>query len=118
MITDFVNVYLSQNATKRQNEIYNGGHGYDNELLPMKPIFIAKGPAFRSNQTVAPIKSVDIYPLICHLLKINPSPNNGSLARASRLLKNLETKGSNSNVMAVTVAQSTIFIFAFLTYVF
>ncbi|XP_059172781.1 ectonucleotide pyrophosphatase/phosphodiesterase family member 5-like [Physella acuta] len=108
---------ISANATKRQSEVYNGGHGYDNELPHMKPIFIAKGPAFRSNQTVEPIQSVDIYPLICHILKINPSPNNGSLDRASRLL-NLETKRSSSNDMALTVAQSTVFILSFLAYIF
>lgn len=64
-----------------------GGHGYDNELMTMKPIFIARGPAFKSGVTVDPIKSVDIYPLICHLLEIEPASNNGSLARAKTLLK-------------------------------
>lgn len=72
---------------------FKGNHGYDNELLTMKPIFIASGPAFKVNATVEPIQSVDIYPLVCHLLQIEPSPNNGSLTRATSLLSNHSRDG-------------------------
>lgn len=32
------------------------------------------------------LKSVDIYPLMCHLLSVPPQPNNGTLTRARCLL--------------------------------
>ncbi|GFO23904.1 ectonucleotide pyrophosphatase/phosphodiesterase family member 5 [Plakobranchus ocellatus] len=50
----------------------------------MRPIFVARGPAFKQNAVVESIDTVDIYPLICHLLNIDPAPNNGSLERAEK----------------------------------
>ncbi|CAL1538432.1 unnamed protein product [Lymnaea stagnalis] len=75
------------------NTGFKGNHGYDNELISMKPIFIASGPAFKVNVTVDPIQSVDIYPLICHLLHIESEPNNGSLERVNSMLKNHSRDG-------------------------
>lgn len=73
--------------TKDPSKLYSlGGHGYDNTLDVMKPLFIAKGPDFKQGVVVEPILNVDIYPLICNLLKIEPSANNGSLSRAQSLL--------------------------------
>ncbi|XP_009862817.1 PREDICTED: ectonucleotide pyrophosphatase/phosphodiesterase family member 5 [Apaloderma vittatum] len=56
-----------------------GNHGYDNILPEMHPIFLAFGPAFRKNATKEVMNATDLYPLLCHLLGINPLPNNGSL---------------------------------------
>ena len=64
-----------------------GDHGYDNILNSMRPIFVARGPAFKQNAVVESIDTVDIYPLMCHLLNIEPAPNNGSLQRAATLLR-------------------------------
>lgn len=79
---------ISKNATSSalQAKTYKGSHGYDNTLDNMKPIFIASGPAFKVKVTVDPIQSVDIYPLICHILNMKAAPNNGSLDRAKTLL--------------------------------
>ncbi|BFY97347.1 hypothetical protein BsWGS_00387 [Bradybaena similaris] len=79
---------ITDNATKARIRINKGNHGYDNNIQSMKPIFIARGPAFKSGKNVRPIESVDIYPLVCYLLDIHPAPNNGSLDRAATLLKN------------------------------
>ena len=56
----------------------------------MHPIFLAKGPAFVNipDKLVKPFNSVDIYPLMCEILKIKPSPNNGTLCEVSHLLRN------------------------------
>ncbi|XP_046545241.1 glycerophosphocholine choline phosphodiesterase ENPP6-like [Haliotis rubra] len=62
-------------------------HGYDNRLMSMKPIFLARGPNFKTNFRSDPIKNVDIYPLVCKLLKIEPAPNNGSLARVNAFIQ-------------------------------
>ena len=63
-----------------------GNHGYDNRLLSMKPIFYAAGPNIRNNFTANTFRSVDIYPMMCGLLGIQPSPNNGSLARVQNFI--------------------------------
>ncbi|KAL5014928.1 hypothetical protein ScPMuIL_009198 [Solemya velum] len=63
-----------------------GGHGYDNALSSMKPIFLARGPNIKPNYEISPFLTVDIYPLVCELLNLNPAPNNGSLARTRDML--------------------------------
>ena len=55
--------------------------------MEMKPIFLAMGPAFKNNFVGKPISCLDIYGLICRLLDIPPSPNNGSLAHVAQFLK-------------------------------
>ncbi|GFS12375.1 ectonucleotide pyrophosphatase/phosphodiesterase family member 5-like [Elysia marginata] len=64
-----------------------GNHGYDNQELAMHPFFMASGPAFKSGFQVETFESVDLYPLMCHLLDLQPAPNNGSMAVVSLLLK-------------------------------
>ena len=54
-------------------------HGYDNALESMGGLFIASGPAFANGRVVPPFQNVHIYELLCHLLGITPSPNQGSL---------------------------------------
>lgn len=63
-----------------------GDHGYDNTLPSMHPFLAAVGPAFRSGYHLQGLQSVDVYPLVCHLLSIPPGPNNGSLAQVRCLL--------------------------------
>ncbi|WAQ96882.1 ENPP4-like protein [Mya arenaria] len=64
---------------------YNGkgGHGYDNRLMSMKPIFYARGPDIRSGYETRPFNSVDIYPTVCRLLGARPAPNNGTIEHTS-----------------------------------
>lgn len=63
-----------------------GNHGYNNSLRSMHPVFVARGPAFRQNFVKPSMQSVDLYPLMCHILSIRPLPNNGSLLRVKDLL--------------------------------
>ncbi|TKS75900.1 Ectonucleotide pyrophosphatase/phosphodiesterase family member 5 [Collichthys lucidus] len=63
-----------------------GNHGYDNTLRSMQPVFVARGPAFRQNYVKTSMSSVDLYPLMCHILSIHPLPNNGSLFNVRDLL--------------------------------
>lgn len=63
-----------------------GNHGYDNTLRSMQPIFVARGPAFRQNYVKPAMRSVDLYPLMCHILAIPPLPNNGSFSNVRDLL--------------------------------
>ncbi|XP_056436896.1 ectonucleotide pyrophosphatase/phosphodiesterase family member 5 [Gadus chalcogrammus] len=63
-----------------------GNHGYNNSLPNMHPVFLARGPAFRQNYVKHSMRSVDLYPLMCHILALRPLPNNGSLANVQDLL--------------------------------
>ncbi|XP_036406121.1 ectonucleotide pyrophosphatase/phosphodiesterase family member 5 [Megalops cyprinoides] len=64
-----------------------GNHGYDNTLPSMHPVFVARGPAFRRGYSMASMRSVDLYPLMCHILAVPPAPNNGTLGSVRDLLK-------------------------------
>lgn len=63
-----------------------GNHGYNNSLASMHPIFVARGPDFRVGYTKDTMHSVDLYPLMCHILSVPPMANNGSLTSAQDLL--------------------------------
>jgi predicted AlkP superfamily pyrophosphatase or phosphodiesterase len=66
-----------------------GAHGYDPNLPEMQALLIATGPQFRDpkhsagrriNRAIKGVSNLDVYPLMMNLLKITPSPNNGTLA--------------------------------------
>lgn len=56
-----------------------GNHGFDNNNDEMQALFVARGPAFREGETVNDLRVIDIYEMICHIFKVQPAPNNGSL---------------------------------------
>ncbi|XP_072014948.1 ectonucleotide pyrophosphatase/phosphodiesterase family member 7-like [Amphiura filiformis] len=62
------------------------GHGYDNGNTEMKSIFFAQGPSFKKGYKKEPFESVNVYPLMCELLNLNPAPNNGSCANYADML--------------------------------
>ncbi|KAG9462397.1 hypothetical protein GDO78_014205 [Eleutherodactylus coqui] len=63
-----------------------GDHGYDNALHSMHPFLAAHGPAFHKNFKMGTINSVDIYPMMCHILGLKAEPNNGTLSNTKCLL--------------------------------
>ncbi|XP_062972011.1 bis(5'-adenosyl)-triphosphatase ENPP4 [Elgaria multicarinata webbii] len=63
-----------------------GDHGYDDALPSMHPFLAAHGPAFRKGHVQKTICTVDIYPMMCHVLGLSPEPNNGTLSNAKCLL--------------------------------
>uniref|UniRef100_A0A3Q3WMH7 bis(5'-adenosyl)-triphosphatase n=1 Tax=Mola mola TaxID=94237 RepID=A0A3Q3WMH7_MOLML len=79
-----------------------GDHGYDNSLSSMHPFLAATGPSFRQGYRISSLQSVDIYPLMCHLLSIPPQPNNGTLTQARCLLA-AETCGDTMLVIGLVV---------------
>ncbi|XP_072018065.1 ectonucleotide pyrophosphatase/phosphodiesterase family member 7-like [Amphiura filiformis] len=56
----------------------NANHGYDNKLMDMKSILFAQGTSIKKGYRARNMESVNIYPLICEILHLDPSPNNGS----------------------------------------
>ncbi len=66
---------------------YMGGtHGYDNADSDMHAIFYATGPAFRKNYVQQPFENVDLYPIMCRVLQIDPAPCDGSLNQVNGML--------------------------------
>ncbi|KAI1304654.1 Ectonucleotide pyrophosphatase/phosphodiesterase family member 5 [Halotydeus destructor] len=64
-----------------------GNHGFDNDLMVMRPLFFAMGPGFKKNHKMADtFELVNIYPMACHLMGIEASPNNGSFELFSQIL--------------------------------
>ena len=63
-----------------------GTHGFDPQLPEMHAIFRAVGPDFR-HCNIPHFRNVDIYPLLCKLLKIEPATNDGNLDEIKMMLK-------------------------------
>ena len=75
---------LQKNKSKIDSR---GNHGYSNQFPDMHPFFLAQGPAFKEGFVSEPFENVNIYSLMCHILGIEPAPNNGSLQAVQHLLK-------------------------------
>lgn len=72
-------------------QFHKGEHGFDNQELDMKPFFRAVGPAFHKNLEVGPFETVNIYPLMCHILGIQPEVNDGLLNATEHMLVTSDT---------------------------
>jgi hypothetical protein len=53
----------------------------------MHSIFYAEGPAFRNGYKIDHLNNVDIYDIICHILKLKPAPNDGDENRIVPLFR-------------------------------
>lgn len=72
-------------------QFHKGEHGFDNLEMDMKPFFRAVGPAFQKNLEVGPFETVNIYPLMCHILGIKPEINDGHLNATKHMLASAAT---------------------------
>jgi predicted AlkP superfamily pyrophosphatase or phosphodiesterase len=64
-----------------------GMHGYDPATMKsMRAIFYAVGPDIRPGSTVKPFENVNVYPLIAHILALDPPKVDGSLNVLSGIL--------------------------------
>ncbi|XP_040150228.2 glycerophosphocholine cholinephosphodiesterase ENPP6 isoform X2 [Ictidomys tridecemlineatus] len=101
------------NSTGRREGWQRGWHGYDNELMDMRGIFLAFGPDFKSNFRAAPIRSVDVYNVMCSMAGITPLPNNGSWSRVVCMLKDLASSASSVQANSCALALILFFLFAY-----
>ncbi len=62
-----------------------GTHGYDPNYPEMHALFRAVGPDFKHIE-LRHFRIVDVYPLICHLLGIEPAPCDGVLSEIESML--------------------------------
>lgn len=75
-----------------ETNVGNGAHGFDNTNTTMFAIFYAFGPAFKSDYTAPKFNNVDIYPLICEILELDPAPVDGKLENVKGMLKDKKGK--------------------------
>jgi predicted AlkP superfamily pyrophosphatase or phosphodiesterase len=64
-----------------------GAHGYDITDSDMDAIFYACGPAIKKNFSFRELNNVDVYSLICRILKIVPAANDGNPANIEIIMK-------------------------------
>ncbi|NWU14596.1 ENPP3 phosphodiesterase, partial [Cephalopterus ornatus] len=64
-----------------------GNHGYNNEFKSMEAIFLAYGPSFKEKTEVDAFENIEVYNLMCDLLRITPAPNNGTHGSLNHLLR-------------------------------
>lgn len=69
------------------NRTSYGSHGYNNSLDSMHPLFVGRGPDLVTGLVVGPFPNVDLFPLMCVLLRLPVLPSNGSLDRVVSLLR-------------------------------
>ena len=71
-----------------------GTHGFDCKEIDMMVAFRAVGPDFKVNYEApytegeqSSFRNIDLYPLLCHLLGVQPAPVDGKLERIQKILK-------------------------------
>jgi predicted AlkP superfamily pyrophosphatase or phosphodiesterase len=69
------------------SSLRGGAHGYDNSNPDMFSIFYATGPSFKKAYSFMELNNVDVYDLICHILKLTPAKNDGDPAHTKGILK-------------------------------
>ena len=72
----------------KPSKTQRGSHGFDHTAADMQVGFRAIGPDFKLGY-VKPdrFRNVCIYPLLCHLLGVEPSPNDGTLDEVRDMLR-------------------------------
>jgi len=79
MIADLGYTITTKEQLQQWGGVRGGTHGFDNKNTEMDALFVAHGPAFKNEVTIARIQSIHIYELINHLFGTKPAPNDGSL---------------------------------------
>ena len=64
-----------------------GAHGYDNANSDMFSIFYAAGPSFKKNYRFNELNNIDVYNLVCGILKIKPAKNDGDPSHIKGMLR-------------------------------
>ena len=73
---------------KNTRPLPSGMHGFDNRNQLMNGIFYAIGPDFKKGYSAHQLNNIDLFELLCKLLKISPAQNNGDIERIVEVLKN------------------------------
>lgn len=71
---------------RNPDALHGGNHGYDQNSVEMRALFLADGPAFAEGIVVEPFSNVDVYPLIMEILGLPASPGDGDLDEVADML--------------------------------
>ena len=72
----------------KPSDTQRGSHGFDHTAADMQVGFRAIGPDFKKGYRKEDrFGNVCVYPLLCHLLGVTPSPNDGSLDEVRDMLR-------------------------------
>ncbi|CAB3405803.1 unnamed protein product [Caenorhabditis bovis] len=87
-------------------------HGMDPDRPEMRAFLIMNGPAFSENFTIADIpENIDLYGLMCHVLNITPSENDGSMGIVKRALRENRYLSPIHGYMFIGIVDSMSFLF-------
>lgn len=64
-----------------------GAHGYDNRYQQMQATFVAHGPAFKRGFIAEPFENVNVYNMMCTILKLKPAPNDGDFDKVRDMFR-------------------------------
>ncbi len=79
---------LTDKSTAKDIDKLKAAQGYNNNILDMRGVFYATGPAFKKKCLVGNVRNVDIYPLLCRIFGLEPKSNiDGDLERIELILK-------------------------------
>ncbi|KAI9555247.1 hypothetical protein GHT06_017762 [Daphnia sinensis] len=81
-----VDMTVSWRAYAKSEWILRGNHGWDNLNNEMQAMFVAHGPSFKKNLQVRPFHNIDLYNLMCAMMEVDPSPNNGTWGALHHML--------------------------------
>ena len=77
----------TQRWDRHERNTPGGTHGYDARAKSMQGLFIATGPRLRSGVVVKPFENIHVYNLMCAVIGIQPSPNDGDFAVVKDMLR-------------------------------
>lgn len=95
LVTDKGYVVENRPTINSSAHVDVGFHGYDNELHDMHGIFYAKGPYFQKRKRVTELRGIDLYQVMCFVLEIKASPNNGTWSEVIQFLSDEALYGSS-----------------------
>lgn len=75
-----------KNWEKRSATYVHATHGWDPNTPEMGAFFAANGPSFPRGRIIGDFENIHLYNLFCHLLGIQPAPNDGD-DRLLRIVK-------------------------------
>ncbi|XP_073319074.1 venom phosphodiesterase 1 [Pagrus major] len=64
-----------------------GTHGYDNDAESMHAMFLSYGPKFHYKTEIEPFSNIELYNLMCDILEISPTDNNGTHGSMNHILR-------------------------------
>jgi len=105
-------VVAKSNATARPGEWVRGNHGWPPQKGKLYSILFAQGPAFKVDYEIEPFSILDLYPMMCDLLGIEPRPNNGSMAIVKKMYKGAEENPTAGQPSVVTWSLGALLCFA------